>query len=879
MSRGFWLVGFLYLLPAFAQAPVPKLRLPDSVQPLKYSVDLKLVPGEDTFEGTIDIDVDVRRPSSVIWIHGNSLEFRTVRIQSKGKAVPMTADLHENDLVGLRPANEVAAGAASIHISYFGQVSRILTDGLFQQRYNGDWYLFSKFEPVTARRAFPCLDEPSFKTPWRLTLHIPEKLRAFSNAPMVSEESESGGFKAVRFAESKPLPSYLVALAVGPFDVVDAGKAGRNRVPLRIIVPRGRASEAAYAAAATPKILALLENYFEVPFPYEKLDQIAVPLTTSWSAMENAGMIAYGSNTLLAPPHDDTDVRQRRRIGTMAHEMAHQWFGDLVTTGWWDDIWLNEAFASWLSAKMLMELRPDWKVDLDAVAGRNNAMNSDRLVAARKIRQPIEAPGDIANAFDGITYAKGSAVIGMFENYLGAGVFQKGIQLFLARHAWKSADTNDFLSALNSASGRDIGSAFSSFLDQGGAPLLHVNVTCSPKSAPVVHLRQERYLPLGSEGKATAVWQVPVCLTRSAGNAAERQCVLLTRQSEDFVLEGAPACPAWLMANQNGAGYYRTVYEGPWLDKLMQQGMPRLSRLEQIGALNDVNALFSGGLMDSADAIRTAVRFAGDPNRHVVQATMALMGPAAELTPPEFQPNLARLIQSAYGARAGELGWIPKAGESGDDRLLRGALLPLLAIVGQDAALRAQGARLARAWFDDRRAVDPDLAGTALSVAAWSGDRALFDRLVVEFRQTKNQRERIYIVGALRSFGDPAIARSALDLLFAKDLEPRELTLLLTPARKETRPVIWDFVKTHFDALNARLPGARGIQFAAVLPLTAAGFCSEPERLDVQSFFNGRIGNLKGGVRNLATALESIRLCEARTAALQPGIVSFMKSY
>ena len=879
MARGLWLIGFLYLLPAFAQGPAPKLRLPDSVQPLNYSVDLKLVPGNDTFEGNIVIAVDVRRPSTMIWIHGNALQIREVHIDSNGKTVPMTAELHENDLVGLRTASEVAVGAAAIHISYSGQVSRILTDGLFQQRYNGDWYLFSKFEPVTARRAFPCFDEPSFKTPWTLTLHIPDKLRAFSNAPMVSEESESDGFKAVRFAESRPIPSYLVALAVGPFDVVDAGEAGQNRVQLRIIVPRGRASEAANAAAVTPKILALLEDYFGIAFPYEKLDQIAVPLTTSWSAMENAGLIAYGSNTLLAPPLDDTDQRQRGRVSTMAHEMAHQWFGDLVTTAWWDDIWLNEAFASWLSAKIQMTLRPDWKMDLDAVTSRNNAMNSDRLVSARKIRQPIEVPGDIANAFDGITYAKGSAVIEMFENYLGARVFQKGIQLFLARHAWKSANTNDFLSALNSASGQDVGVAFSSFLNQGGTPLLHVNVTCSPKLAAVVHLRQERFVPPGSEGKASAVWQVPVCLTRNAGNASERQCVLLTKPSEDFALDGSPACPAWLMANQNGAGYYRTIYEGPWLDNLMVDGMPRLNTLERIAAINNGNALVSGGMMASSTALRTAVRYADDPDRHVVQATMATLGLAAELTPPELQPNLARLIQSVYGARARALGWNPKAGESSDDRLLRGALLPLVAIAGQDTALRAEGARLTNAWFENRQAVDPDLAGTALSVAAWNGDRFLFNRLVAELKRTQNQRERIYIVGALRSFGDPTIARSALDLLFDKDLESRELTLLLTPARRETRAVVWDFAKDHFDRLNARLPGARGIPFAAVLPLTAAGFCSESERSDVRTFFNGRMGNLKGGLRNLATTLESIRLCEARTAALQPGIVSFVKSY
>jgi alanyl aminopeptidase len=469
-------------------------------------------------------------------------------------------------------------------------------------------------------------------------------------------------------------------------------------------------------------------------------------------------------------------------------------------------------------------------------------MNADRLVSARKVRQPSEVPGDIANAFDSITYAKGSAVIGMFENYVGAKMFQKGVQLFLARHAWKSANTNDFLSTMNSAAQRDIGSAFSTFLDQGGAPLLHIDVACRK-----VHVRQERFLPLGSEGSAAAVWKLPVCVKWSAGKSVGRQCVLVTKPTEDFVLRGQAGCPAWFMANENGAGYYRTV--------IKNSGNPELNATERVSALFNMQALFGAGLSDAGEALGAAIRFAGDPSREVVQATMGLIGTATELTPPELRPNLARLIRSAYGARATELGWTPKAGESKDVRELRGALVPLVAITGQDASLRAEGSRLAREWLDDRGAVHPDLAGAALSVAAWDGDRKLFYTFLTELKRSKTQRDRITIVSGLRSFGDPDIIRSALDLLFAKDLEPRELTLLLTPVRRETRPVIWDFVKSHFDELNARLPGARGIPFAAVLPLTASGFCSEPDRLEVQSFFNERIGNLKGGVRNLAIAL------------------------
>ncbi len=327
-----------------------------------------------------------------------------------------------------------------MQIVYSGEVSRTLTDGAFQQQQDRDWYIFTKFEPVTARRVFPCFDEPSFKVPWQLTLHVPKDLKAFSNTLPVSEQDEADGMKVVRFGETKPLPSYLVAFAVGPFDVVETGPIGKNRRPSRIIVPRGRASEAAYAASITPKMIELLEDYFGTPYPYEKLDQIVVPITAAWGAMENAGMIAYG-DFLLSPKAQDTDLLQRRRAEVMEHEMSHQWFGDLVTTAWWDDIWLNEAFASWLSSKLLNEWKPEWNIKAEA-AGSLNVMRSDSLTTARKIRQPIEAPGDIANAFDGITYGKGEAVIGMFENYMGATEFQRAIRLYLLQHAWGNATSS-----------------------------------------------------------------------------------------------------------------------------------------------------------------------------------------------------------------------------------------------------------------------------------------------------------------------------------------------------------------------------------------------------------------------------------------------------
>jgi alanyl aminopeptidase len=345
---------------------------------------------------------------------------------------------------------------------------------------------------------FPCFDEPSYKVPWQITLTFPKGLKAVSNTRVASDR-EMGEMSQTAFERTKPLPSYLVAFAVGPFEEVPTQPIGQNKVPGRLIVPRGRSAEAAYAASVTPQLITLLENYFGRPYPYGKLDQIAVPVTTAWGAMENAGLIAYG-DFLLSPPQQDTELRRRGRAATMEHEMAHQWFGDLVTITWWNDIWLNESFASWIESKLLNEWKPEWNLKADA-ARSISVFQADSLTTARRIRQPIETPGDIGNAFDGITCGKGEAIIGMFENYVGPSAFQRAVQLYLSRHEWGNATASDLLHAIDEISPQSrAGAAFSTFLNQVGFPLVTVKEECGTDLAaahPALKLSQTRFLPPG----------------------------------------------------------------------------------------------------------------------------------------------------------------------------------------------------------------------------------------------------------------------------------------------------------------------------------------------------------------------------------------------
>src|ERR1700728_1354039 len=459
----------LFLLAICASAELPKLRLGDDVRPLRYHLDLTLIPEQDTFTGRIEIDLDIRKAADIVWLNARTLKFDDAKFIQTGSTVAAKVET-DKEFAGFAAAPALQPGPAKLQIAFHGEFNKKGSDGLFKEQDGANWYVFAQFESIDARKAFPCFDEPGFKVPWQVTVHVKKEDSAVSNTPILSETAESDGRKKVVFAETKPLPSYLVAVAVGPFEYVDAGKAGKNRTPVRIITPKGKAMQAKYAAEVTGPLLAELENYFGIPYPYEKLDILSVPLFEG--AMENAGLITYLQSLALCDPALDRIDRQRQYAEIVAHEMAHQWFGDLVTTAWWDDIWLNEAFASWMASKVIHHWKPEWNTLIDEQNTRLGAMDQDSLVSARKIRQPIESNDDIANAFDGITYDKGEAVIGMFERFMGEEAFQHGVARYLRQYSWRNATAGDFLDSLGSGGNQAVGKAFSTFLDQAGVPLV-----------------------------------------------------------------------------------------------------------------------------------------------------------------------------------------------------------------------------------------------------------------------------------------------------------------------------------------------------------------------------------------------------------------------
>ena len=856
--------------PAAAPTP-PELRLPPVARPVRNEVELTIDPTTEDFTGSITTPLQILTPTDVIWLNGLELTIDHATLTVGGAQVVATASNPKPGYLALVFPKQLPVGPATLAITYRGKMHKNDGDGIYTAQEAGDWYAFTQFENTDARQAFPTFDEPGYKVPWRLTLHTKQAQVALSNTPIEKETPEPNGMKATRFAETKPLPSYLVAFVVGPFEAIDAGKT-RTGAPIRIIVPRGRTADAAYPVQVTGSLLAALEDYFGTPYPFEKLDMVAVSVFNA-GAMENAGLITFRQELILTKPGEMTQARQERYATVAAHEMAHQWFGDLVTLAWWDDTWLNESFAEWMMTRVVEKWKPEWDLDVGAVSSKSGVMGSDSLDTARTIRQPIESANDIANAFDGITYQKGEAVLRMIEKQVGPDVFQAGVRAYLGKHAGGNATYADFVGEMSAAAKTDLRPLFDAFVLQSGVPLVSMAMTCAKGAPPTLALAQRRYVPTGSKIDPKRTWQVPVCVRWGAGKETGRDCTTLGAAEGTLALT-AKTCPDWVLPNAGETGYYRSLPTPELLTKLLAH-TKQLTLAERVGVLGDLQGLIASGDVQNSVALGLVAEQAKEPSRHIVTASVGIVAGIDNMVPDALRPNYERFIRKLYGARAKELGWVSKPGEGEDAKELRPTLLGLVAGDGRDPALIKQATALAGKWLDDHKAVQPEVVGTVLRVAGRFGDQKLFDRLHADAKKTTDRQERTRLLGAMGAFSDPKIVAQALALSITDEFDLRESSALINGgfADPRTRETTFAFIKAHFDEILAKLPPMyRSYMVYVVIPL-----CDADRRPELEAFFKPRIEPLPGGPRELAQAFEEMGLCSAGRKAQTPGVVAFLK--
>ena len=839
------------------QVIAPRLRLPAGVKPSRYTAELAIDPTRDDFEGRGSVELTADASTPLLWLNAENLTI----LDTDPRSTVLDA---QPGFVGLQFDPPLPAGASTVKLHWQGKLSRIDNQGLYRQQENGQWYVLSQGEPLGMRRVLPCFDEPSFKIPWKISLQVKKSDAAYFNTPVeVSEDADD--HRTVRFVETKPLPSYLLAFGVGPFERVDAGKLQTGE-PVGIVVTKGKTAWAKYSAQSSPKLMNILEDYFRVPYHYPKLDLIEVPL--GGGAMENPGLITFAQRINLARPGTDTPPFLRRAASVEAHEFAHLWFGDMVTTAWWDDLWLNEAFATWMAFKAIDQFAPSWNAAAERVASMDRAMRADSLLSARRIRQPIESEGDIKTAFDAITYQKGAAVIGMFEQWVGGEPFRKGVKRYLTAHADGNATAKEFLAAISAEGGKDVGPAFSSFLDQGGLPLVSMKVVCEGSKGKL-QLSQSRYLPLGAGQARAQVWQIPVCVRTGVGSA----CTLLADKTSELALD---ACPQWVAPNVAGSGYYRSALDDEFTGKLTKS-VAQLSVAERMLFFSDTDAAAHGGATDGARVLQLLLALASDKDRHVVEE---LAGPLHELRargilPADALAKFGAFVRDAFERRAHALGFKERKGEPDDVRILRPTLLRLLGDEGGELQLRTEAQKLALRWMADHKTTSPELAGTALYLAALDADALLLDKLHAAAGAETDRNERQRLLSAMGAVRDPELAQKNFALFLTDAFDSREALTLLGGAGDDPRTLdaLWEFMQKNWDAIVARLPK----DGAARLPFFVDGYCDAEHAAALGEFFRPKLKDQSGMDRALAQATEQVRQCAAFKAKQGPALSAYLK--
>lgn len=577
-----WLIGVSFVsgMAAIVEDAAPSFRLPDIARPTRYVLDMTIVASEPAFHGVATIGLQLKRHTQVIWLNQKGLTIQHVRVRMDNGAYRTAQWEAPDEFLMVKLPTAMRPGRADLEIEYDGVLNDKSSVGPYRKKAGDDWYVYTSFTPIDARRAFPCFDEPGYKAPWTVTLHVKKGDVAVANGPEVSSTDEANGMKRVVFKETQPLASEVVAFAVGPFDVVDAGVAGERRIPVRIITPRGRAAEAGPAKAATAELLPREEAYTGIPYPWDKLDHIAV-LDLPFGATENPGLITYRDSQLLAPVAKDTPRRVRAMRGTMAHEMAHQWFGNLVTQAWWDDTWLAEGFATWMAAKVSEIDMPENERGLAMVQARDRIMAIDAK-AKRPVRLEMHSRKETEDVYDGLVYQKGAATLKMVEDWVGAEAFQRGIRRYLREHAMGNATTAELEKDLEEETGVRVTPVMEGMLNRTGYPLLQFKV----ETGKLV-VDQES---VGGEG----AWTMPICLH---GERVKLRCEVVDAAHTELPIEGLTAetegrrnSQSWIWTNAYGSGYYRSVLGTNMLETLIDRGYSDLSEPERLGLLVDIKA-------------------------------------------------------------------------------------------------------------------------------------------------------------------------------------------------------------------------------------------------------------------------------------------------
>jgi aminopeptidase N len=862
------LFAFTLSLITSAQAQ----RLSGGGHPEHYSLTLTPDLLTATFSGEETIDVVLDSPSKSITLNAAEIKFGEV------KAYVLPVASYDHGKLGSQPtalnaieadghpqiatttldgskeqatftfANELPAGRIMLAIRYTGILNDKLR-GFYLSKTKARNYAVTQFEPTDARRAFPCFDEPAMKATYDITMVVDSGDTVISNTNIISDEAGPvAGKHTLRFATTPKMSTYLVAFLVGDFKCTDGKSDG---VPIRACSTPDKVELTKFAVESAKYVLHYYDNYFGIKYPMPKLDMVALPDFEA-GAMENFGCITYRETDLLVNSKTG-DIPSKKRVAVVvAHEMAHQWFGDMVTMQWWDNLWLNEGFATWMETKPVAEWHPEWNFPQDDAQDLDNTLNLDAQKTTRTIRAMANTPDEINEMFDGISYGKGGAVLGMVENYLGKEVFRQGVHNYLQAHMYGNATAEDFWNAQTANSHLPVDKIMSSFVTHPGVPLL----TLSERQASGVPVTQSRFFlsAMAAAGKDER-WSVPVCLKTSG----QPICRVLTPEDSAIPLPMDAGMPM-LYANAGGKGYYRTAYTPTQYSAIVAKAERGLTPAEKIGLLGDRWALVRSGKAPVGGYLDLVVALKGDANAAVMDtAHRQLEKVDSDIATDEDRALFAALMRRQFGPVYAALG-SPEKGESFDRQQLRGTLFEMLGAAGDPAVLAQARELTARTFAVDNKkdkTLDSSLADAAVLVSARNGDAALYDKVLAVSKGSTDPGEKTDALRTLARFEDPALVSRTLDYVASGAVRNQDSWTLLVALLRDrgTRDQTWGYIKKNWDKVHAQLTVSSG---AEVVRATGS-FCAVQQRDEVVGFFATH--KVEASERTLAKAVDSIDDC------------------
>ncbi len=792
-------------------------RLSKAVLPRRYDVELAPDLAAARFAGSVSIAVDVVEESTSITLNALDLDIRSCSVEG----APATWSLEPGERMVIVPERPVDVGPATIAIEFTGILNDKLR-GFYRSRFvdaNGDEHVIAttQMQATDCRRAFPCFDEPEFKAVFGITLVIDPAMTTVSNGPEIGRQDRPDGKVAVMFGDTMAMSSYLVAFVVGPLEATEPVDV--DGIPLRVYHVPGKAHLTDFALDIGAFALRWFQEYYGIPYPGEKVDLLGLPDFAA-GAMENFGCITFRESLLLIDPATSTHSEQEVVADVVAHELAHMWFGDLVTMRWWNGIWLNEAFATFMEVAACAAFRPDWDRWTSFGPERSAAFEVDSLESSRSIEYEVRSPADADGMFDVLTYQKGGAVLRMLEQYLGPEQFRKGVSHYLRTHAYGNTETSDLWDALEETTGEPVRRLMDSWIWQPGYPL----VSASLDGAELV-LRQQRFA--FGESSDAATWLVPV-LVRNGGVT---EPVLLDKDEARMPLTDPAAA---VVVNAAGHGFYRVTYSSELRDRLSGGVLAELDTSERYLLVDDAWAAVIAGRLSAPEFLEFVEGFTDERDLAVWQAILVgLRGLGRILDDdayPRFQARVATLLRPVV-ADLGD----PRDGESDLTGKLRGLVTGALAVLGADAPTIARCRQLYDKSIAERGSVHPELVAAATSVVAATGDADDYDRLLDAYKNASTPQDQLRHLYALAEFDDEALVLRTCELSLGGDVKTQNAPFVLRGciANRRHGAAAWTFVRQHWDEANATFPDN-----SIVRMVDAVKLLTDPSVVaDVQAFF------------------------------------------